>query len=271
MARKSSKNKLPKVSRLIKILHILKVVLSVRGLLPLLFIMAIASWAHTTGVFLKTYEYVTSKRSAIYKELGLVLSDILLEGQKYTDKEDILNAITANQSGDNLKIGMAIMDVDINSVRNNLERLTWVEYAVVERQLPSTLNVSIVEREPAALWQHDGQVSLIDKYGDIIDEKDLSGFKDLIILVGDDIPYSGENVISIINSSENLKKLVSSAIRVGHRRWNIRLHNDVEIKLPENNPEDAWKFLDKSNSETTILDSKIKSVDLRVSGKMFVQ
>src|SRR3546814_7790920 len=41
--------------------------------------------------------------------------------------------------------------------------------ARVSRRLPDTLVVDIVERTPAAIWQHNGRLSLIDKKGVVLE------------------------------------------------------------------------------------------------------
>ena len=38
--------------------------------------------------------------------------------------------------------------------------------AAIERRLPGTLFVRLVERHPLAVWQHDGKQELIDRDGD---------------------------------------------------------------------------------------------------------
>jgi cell division protein FtsQ len=44
--------------------------------------------------------------------------------------------------------------VDLEKVRNQLMQYGWIADARVSRRLPDTLVVDIVERTPAAVWQH---------------------------------------------------------------------------------------------------------------------
>src|SRR3546814_9565733 len=53
--------------------------------------------------------------------------------------------------------------VDLAGVRADLMEYGWIQDARVSRRLPDTLVVDIVERTPAAIWQHNGKLSLIDK------------------------------------------------------------------------------------------------------------
>ena len=54
--------------------------------------------------------------------------------------------------------------VDLEHVRNSLEKLPWVREARVERRWPDTLVVSLVEQEPLARWNDD---ALVSKAGEV--------------------------------------------------------------------------------------------------------
>lgn len=196
--------------------------------------------------------------------LGLKLQNIYQEGQRYTDSQDILNAI-------DVKLGQPLLSIDLQDMRQRLEDLTWVRYAVVERQYPSTLSVRMIERNPAALWQHNGEVQLIDEAGEVIRVKTVKEFSDKIILVGKDVPVHARSLLQMLHKFPETEHLVSSAVRVGERRWDIHLFNGIEIKLPEENPEDAWRFVSDKHKEEEILNGDIKSIDLKVPDKMFIK
>lgn len=267
----SGKKPMPKVSAIAKLLHLIRRIALIRGFLPLSVIIAAGLWFESSGNFDKTLNYISDKKSNAYTQSGLVLQDILLEGQNHSNKEDILQAITLGNSGIETLRGMPLMDIDLYAIKERLEKLAWVDYAAVDRQLPSTLSVSIVEKIPVALWQNGGKLSLLDALGHVIVEDDLSNYRNLVILIGDDIEYSAEEVLGVIASSPILNEMVSSAIRIGNRRWNVRLKNNIEIKLPEKNAIGAWKYLEKAHLDTSLLTSDVKSVDLRVAEKVFVE
>ena len=144
------------------------------------------------------------------------------------------------------------MQLNIWKIKNNLEKLPWIKKASVERQLPSTLNISISERSPAAIWQNKGKVKLIDREGIVLESTNLEKFTNLLIIVGEDAPQYAERIISIIESEKDIAKHVSSAIRISERRWNIRTHSGIDIKLPEKSPEIAWQQLAEKNRKTVM-------------------
>src|SRR5690348_13037155 len=79
--------------------------------------------------------------------LGLVVTDIRVEGRETTDRETILTALGARP-------GTPILAMSPRRAKEQLETLPWVRSAVVERRLPDTLYVRLIERRPLALWQH---------------------------------------------------------------------------------------------------------------------
>lgn len=239
-------------------------------------LLAGALWIYYSGVFGKTMDginYVADKSLVFVSEKsGMVLKDILLEGQKNTPKDKIIQAITNQGDGrERVEIGSPILSVSLKEQKQKLEKLTWVKKASVERLYPSTLSISILERKPTALWQNEGKVHLIGDDGQIIDEKSLDKFPGLILMVGKNVPYYAEGILGILETQPTIKKRVSSVIMVGERRWNVRLYNDIEIKFPEEEPEKALEYLANLQSETKILDTDVKSIDLRVPDKMYVR
>jgi len=54
--------------------------------------------------------------------------------------------------------------VDLESVRNSLEKLPWVREARVERRWPDTLMVSLIEHVPLARWNDN---ALVNETGDV--------------------------------------------------------------------------------------------------------
>lgn len=268
---KKRKKRMPKVSVIYRIFSVVKRIVMIPYASTFILIAFLLSWFYYSGNYELVMKDVNGTIIKANRSAGLVLKDILLEGQEHTTEDEILSAITTNNGQAVFKSGDPILSINLHDTKERLEQLTWVKFASVERQLPSTLNVSIVEKQPAALWQNEGKISLIDDEGGVIDIKNLEEFKNLIIMVGSDVPSNAQSLLKILDSDPYLEKRVSSAIRVGERRWDIRLKNGIEIKLPEENAGDAWAYLSSAQQEARLLDSDIKTIDLRVAQKMFVK
>ena len=74
--------------------------------------------------------------------------------------------------------------VDVSAIRERLLDYGWVKDARVSRRFPDTLVIDIVERKPAALWQNEQGLSLIDEQGVVLDRVPVSRMPDLPLLVG---------------------------------------------------------------------------------------
>lgn len=197
-------------------------------------------------------------------KLGLKLENVYVEGQHHTKSEKIIDALQVN-------IGQPIFNIPLEAIRERLEQLDWVKLAVVERQLPNTLHIRIIERQPLAFWQHQGKLYLIDGEGNVIREPNLKPFAQLKMMVGEDAPLHAERLLELLQTEPSLFKHLSAAIRVSERRWNLRFNNGLEIKLPEENLEKAWAFLLEQHRKENLLSGTMKVIDLRIPDKLFVE
>lgn len=202
--------------------------------------------------------------ATLWQATGLELEHIYQEGQHYTKHDAILEAI-------DVKLGVPLLQIDIDAMRKRIEALPWVQYAVVERLLPSTLSIRMIEHQPVALWQYQEKVQLLNTQGKVIAIEDLEPFSDKIILVGKDAPAHATRFLKMLQDYPETAQLVSSAVRVGQRRWDVHLYNDIKIRLPEENLEEAWRFLDEKHRNEELLSQDIESIDLKVPQKMFIK
>jgi len=74
-----------------------------------------------------------------------------------------------------LEIGTNVFQVDLQAIRERVERLQWIRYAAVQRVLPDQILVQIMEREPIGLARIGGEVYQFDIDAAIFDVDPLSG------------------------------------------------------------------------------------------------
>jgi|SRR4051794_970209 cell division protein FtsQ len=163
--------------------------------------------------------------------------------------------------------------VDVSAIRERLLQFGWVKDARVSRRLPDTLVIDIVERTPAAMWQNQGQLVLIDSEGVVLDRVPVDKMPDLPLLIGPGANGEEQQIERLIAAAPSLKPQLASATWVGGRRWDLNLQSGETLALPEG--EEAaraalTKFarLDKS---TGLIGRGIVRFDLRVAGKMIVR
>lgn len=66
--------------------------------------------------------------------------------------------------------GVNILRVDLESARRSLLSSPWIADAALRRVLPSTVEISILERVPVGMSRLGAQLYLIDRTGTVIDE-----------------------------------------------------------------------------------------------------
>ena len=194
---------------------------------------------------------------------GFNIQAVYLEGRNRTAMKDIGQAL-------GIKKGESIFRVGLEESRARLEQIESVRMAAVERSLPHTLYVRIVEREPVALWQHQGKLTLIDDNGVAMHDIDSAPYQHLPLMIGADAPQHVMELLTILASQPALAERFSAAIHVGGRRWNIRLKGDIEVKLPEDDPMAAWQALAGLQADQQLLNRAVKVIDLRLPGRLFI-
>ena len=131
--------------------------------------------------------------------------------------------------------------VDLGEVRAKLLRYGWIADAQVSRRLPDKLLIHIVEREPAAIWQDKGKLTLIDANGvqlaRISDEQLAS--PSLPLMVGEGANIQAPAYRALLDAAPALRPLVKAATWVGNRRWNLMFETGETLALPEEEPTKA--------------------------------
>ncbi len=200
----------------------------------------------------------------IMADHGFTVQHVQLAGRKEIDRETIMAVV-------NLDHGTPLFDVDPHKIRAGLEELTWVDSARVERRLPATVYIKITERYPAALWQSQQKLHLIDRTGILLGNKDLDKFKDLPIIIGDDAPKYAGVLLEALNTYPDFKMQVRAATYVGNRRWDLQLRDNTVIKLPEAEPAIGLARLIDFDKEHGVLATPTRAIDLRLPDRVIIQ
>lgn len=195
---------------------------------------------------------------------GLRVRNVLVEGRAETRAADILDALQAER-------GAPLLAIDVAAAKERLERLPWVKTAVVERRPPDTLLVQVEERKPFALWQHGKRLAVIDRDGTVIVRDKIARFADRPLVVGEGAEARAAEIVDLLAADPQLRRQVEAAVLVSGRRWNLRLKNGVEVRLPEQGMDEAWAQLSRMVREEGLLTRAVTMVDLREPGKVFVR
>lgn len=200
----------------------------------------------------------------ITRGAGLRVGEVYVAGRKEASREQLLSAL-------GVKVGDPILLFDPAAARKRLLDIGWVADARVERRLPNTVIVTLKERTPIAIWQRDNKFTLVDRTGSVIGRDGLDRYRHLKIIIGKDAPKHAASLFSMLRREPSLIDRVTHAIRVGGRRWDLRLGNAIRIRLPATDAEAAWRRLTALEKEFGLLGRDINTVDLRIPGQMSVR
>ena len=168
---------------------------------------------------------------------------------------------------------MAMPLVDLDETRARMLQLGYVEEARVSRRWPDTLVVDIVERTPAAVWQHNQQLSLIDREGIVLEPVRLEAMPELPLVIGPAANLRAGALERLLGAAPQLKPMLAGATWVGGRRWDLRFQSGEVLALPEGE-ESAGKALTqfaRMDKLTGLLGRGLVRFDMRIPGKFVVR
>jgi cell division protein FtsQ len=196
-------------------------------------------------------------------EFGFTVERVLADGRNETTSSQVLSAI-------GVQLGEPIFSVDLEAARARLLTLPWVATATIERRLPDTLYVRIAETTPLALWQQQQRLHLLGRNGRVIEGAAIERFANLLVVVGPDAPEHAAALLAMLQGQPELRRRVTAAIRIGGRRWNLRIDNGIDVKLPAENSAAAWAELARLERDFGILGRDLTVIDLRLPNQLQV-
>jgi len=132
---------------------------------------------------------------------------------------------------------MAMPLVDLGATRERLLRFGWIREARVSRRLPDTLVIDVVERQPVAIWQQAGQLTLIDGEGVALEPVRVEAMPDLPLVIGPDANRHIAGLTALLQAAPRLRAQIAGATWVGQRRWDIHFQSGEWLALPEGGDE----------------------------------
>lgn len=194
--------------------------------------------------------------------LGLKVQDVVVTGRDKTPLPLVEAALGVHR-------GEPILGFSISGARERLESIAWIRSATVERELPGTVRVTIVERTPFAVWQHDGHFRLIDRAGNIVTDADVTAFAGKVpLVVGEGAPQAAAELLDALAARPEIASRVVAAVRVGNRRWDLRTKEGTNVMLPEGAVVPALERLAAMQSKLALLDRPLAVIDMRLPDRL---
>jgi cell division protein FtsQ len=222
------------------------------------------TWTVSSGIAARLAEQAKWQAIAFSSKIGFQVKEILVVGRSETSQKALRKAMRLDR-------GAPILAFDLEEARARVEALPWVRFATVERMLPDTILLTIEERKALAIWQNKGAFALIDDKGTVILKSDLERFADLVVVVGEDAPVKTAELLAMLDTQPELRRLVKAAVWVGGRRWNLRLAGDIDVRLPEGDTAAAWTRLAEYERTHQVLERDVQMLDLRIPDRLIVR
>ncbi len=203
----------------------------------------------------------TADRAA--QTAGFEKATVMLEGAKRISREDIMRiaGITENST---------LFLIDAEGMRAKLLKNPWIADAAVRKLYPGRLEIKIEEKQPYAVWQNHGKFSIVSKDGTEISANDMRN-SPLPFVVGAGAEKKAADLYTLLKRFPSIKSEVAAAVFVGERRWNLRLKNGIDVRLPEENADVALLRLVALDREDKILTRDVSVIDLRDSDRVTVR
>lgn len=189
--------------------------------------------------------------------MGFGVKRVMVEGQKNATDAAITTALAAGPE-------TLMLAFDTDAAKERLEAVPWIRHAQVMRLLPSTLQVVIEERDPYAMWQNKGHTFVVDDEGVVLAPALPQAFPELPLVVGEGAAKHAAELYEILAPYTDLKNRMLAALRVGDRRWTLKLRTGTEIMLPDGNVEMALDSLEKLQADRGVFDRDIAAIDMRL-------
>ena len=229
------------------------------------FMAAVFVYGLSAGGYLgRSADFAARKMSAIMVAAGFSVNRVTIEGQKRVGNPDIMRALGLDRS-------VSTFGFDTAAAQQRLEKLPLIRRARVMRLLPSQLHVVIEERTPYAIWQHKSALHLVDQDGAVLEKLTQGNHSGLPLVVGAGAAKNARDLLDELARWPRVKAKVQAAIRVADRRWNLKLVNGMEIRLPEGDPARALKKIAQMDATYKILSGDAVAVDLRVPGRVTIR
>jgi cell division protein FtsQ len=208
--------------------------------------------------------FIKDVRDMAANAAGFKIATVALVGQKHVSREEIL--ATAGVTG-----RASLLFLDVVDARARLLTNPWIGEATVQKLLPDRLVISVVEREPFALWQKAGRVAVIAADGTVLEPYVVRRYAGLPLVVGTGADTRAKEFLVLLDRHPELRVNVRAAVLVAERRWNLRLKNGVDVRLPEFDIEHALDQLAALEHDYKLSGRDLAAIDLRLPDRVTVR
>ena len=203
-------------------------------------------------------------RNALANSAGFRITSVGINGSKQLSRDEVLAIGGVNGRS-------SLLFLDAATVRDKLKANPWIADATILKLYPGQLQIDIVERTAFALWQQDGRLSVISEDGAVLEPFVARRFVALPLVVGKGADSKARDFLALLDRYPQVRAVTKAAIFVGERRWNLRLKDGLDVRLPENDVGNALATLSKLDKDDKLFSRDITVIDMRLPDRLSVQ
>jgi cell division protein FtsQ len=207
---------------------------------------------------------LSDTRNAIANSAGFRITAVAINGRRQLTQDEVLAIGGVNGRS-------SLLFLDAEAVRDRLKANPWIGEATVLKLYPGQLQIDIVERSAFALWQQDGRLSVIADDGAVLEPYVSRRFLSLPLVVGKGAETRAKDFLALLARYPQVHAATKAAIFVGERRWNLRLKDGLDVRLPENDVGSALAALSTLDREEHLFSRDIVAIDMRLPDRLAVQ
>ena len=207
---------------------------------------------------------IRDARDGVANAAGFRIVSIALTGNHHVSREEVL--ATAGITGTT-----SLLFLDVEQTRERLKTNPWIADATVLKLYPGELQIGIKERAAFALWQKDGRVSVIADDGTVLEPYVPPRLIQLPLVVGRGAQTRAKEFLALLDRYPTMRDFVRASVLVGERRWNLRLKNGIDVRLPETDVALALERLVALDREKNLITRDIVAIDLRLPDRVTVR
>jgi cell division protein FtsQ len=207
---------------------------------------------------------LSDTRNSIANSAGFRITAVSINGRKQLSQDEVLAT-----GGVNGRSSLLFLDAAV--VRDKLKANPWIGEATVQKFYPGQLQIDITERSAFALWQQDGRLSVIADDGAVLEPYVARRFRGLPLVVGKGAETRARDFLALLDRYPQVRTAMKAAVYVGERRWNLRLKDGLDVRLPENDVGNALAALTKLDKEDRLFSRDIAAIDMRLPDRLTVR
>ena len=203
---------------------------------------------------------------AIAQRAGFQSANVSIEGASRLSRADILRIAGITESS-------TLFLIDADATRTRLLRNAWIAEATVAKLYPDRIEIAVVEKKPFAVWQSRGNFFVIAKDGVIIDQLTRERVRDsgMPIVVGEGAERRAQDFLAVLDRFPAVRGETVAAVLIAERRWNLRLKNGTDVRLPEEDADVALMRLVALDRDKHILSRDVSMIDMRLPDRVVVR